>query len=303
MSQPINLTIVGSIGIDTIETPTEKREEILGGSVSYACAAASFFTQAGMVGVVGTDFPQTFRDRWKLMNINLDGLQTQEGKTFRWSGIYEANMDNRTTLSTELNVFEEFSPNLPETYRNAPYLFLGNIHPALQLHVLEQVHTPRFVLIDTMDLWINTAKEELTQVIGKCDMLTLNESEAQLFTGEHSLIQAAKALIELGPDYVLIKKGGNGSMLYSRDDLFLLHAYPLDTFADPPGAGDSFAGGLMGALAASEKTDAEAIRQAMAYGSVVASFGVEEFSLDRLQRLDRDQIDQRLNQFRSICRL
>jgi sugar/nucleoside kinase (ribokinase family) len=237
------------------------------------------------------------------MNINLDGLQTQEGKTFRWSGVYEANMDNRTTLSTDLNVFEEFSPNLPETYRDAPYLFLGNIHPALQLHVLEQVHTPRFVLIDTMDLWINIAKEELTQVIGKCDMLTLNESEAQLFTGEHSLMQAAKALIKLGPDYVLIKKGGNGSMLYSRDDLFLLHAYPLDTFADPTGAGDSFAGGLMGALAASGKTDAEAIRQAMVYGSVVASFGVEEFSLDRLQRLDRDQIDQRLNQFRAICRI
>ena len=303
MSQPINLTIVGSIGIDTIETPTEKREEILGGSVSYACAAASFFTQAGMVGVVGTDFPQTFIDHWKQMKINLDGLQTQEGKTFRWSGIYEANMDNRTTLSTELNVFEEFSPKLPETYRDAPYLFLGNIHPALQLHVLEQVHTPRFVLIDTMDLWINIAKEELTQVIGKCDMLTLNESEAQLFTGEHSLMQAAKALIELGPNYILIKKGGNGSMLYSRDDLFLLHAYPLDTFADPTGAGDSFAGGLMGALAESGKTDPEAIRQAMAYGSVVASFGVEEFSLDRLQRLDRKQIDQRLNQFHSICRL
>ena len=303
MSQAINLTIVGSIGIDTIETPTEKREEILGGSVSYACAAASFFTQSGMVGVVGTDFPQTFRDRWTQMNINLDGLQTQEGKTFRWSGIYEANMDNRTTLSTDLNVFEEFSPNLPETYRDAPYLFLGNIHPALQLHVLEQVHNPRFVLIDTMDLWINIAKEELTQVIGNCDMLTLNESEAQLFTGEHSLMQAAKALLELGPDYILIKKGGNGSMLYSRDDLFLLHAYPLDTFADPTGAGDSFAGGLMGALAASGKTDAEAIRQAMVYGRVVASFGVEEFSLDRLQRLDRDQIEQRLHHFRSICRI
>jgi sugar/nucleoside kinase (ribokinase family) len=303
MSQAINLTIVGSIGIDTIETPTEKREEILGGSVSYACAAASFFTQSGMVGVVGTDFPQTFRDRWTQMNINLDGLQTQEGKTFRWSGIYEANMDNRTTLSTDLNVFEEFSPNLPETYRDAPYLFLGNIHPALQLHVLEQVHNPRFVLIDTMDLWINIAKEELTQVIGNCDMLTLNESEAQLFTGEHSLMQAAKALLELGPDYILIKKGGNGSMLYNRDDLFLLHAYPLDTFADPTGAGDSFAGGLMGALAASGKTDAEAIRQAMVYGSVVASFGVEEFSLDRLQRLDRDQIEQRLHHFRSICRI
>lgn len=303
MSQPIDLTIVGSIGIDTIETPTEKREEILGGSVSYACAAASFFTHTGMVGVVGTDFPQTFRDIWTHMNIDLEGLQTQEGKTFRWSGVYEANMDNRQTLSTELNVFENFTPNLPEAYRDAPYLFLGNIHPALQLHVLEQTHNPRFVLIDTMDLWINIAKDELTQVIQKCDMLTLNESEAQLFTGQHSLMQAAKTLLELGPNYVLIKKGGNGSMLYSRDDLFLLHAYPLDTFADPTGAGDTFAGGLMGALAASGKTDTEAIRQAMVHGSVIASFGVEQFSLDRLQQLDRDQIEQRVQHFREICRI
>ena len=304
MPQPaVDLTIVGSIGIDTIETPTEKQEEILGGSVSYACAAASFFTHPGMVGVVGTDFPQKFLDTWKDMSIDLEGLQTVEGKTFRWSGVYEANMDNRRTLSTELNVFETFSPELPESYRTAPYLFLGNIHPALQLHVLEQVRDPAFILIDTMDLWINIDKENLTKVIGKCHMLTLNESEAQLFTGELTLNNAAKQLLELGPEYVLIKKGGNGSMLFTRDDVFLLHAYPLDDFKDPTGAGDTFAGGLMGALAASGKADKEAIRQAMVYGSIVASFGVEEFSLERLKQLDLDAIEARVGEFKEMCRI
>ena len=304
MTKPaVDLTIVGSIGIDTIETPTEKREEILGGSVSYACAAASFFTHTGMVGVVGTDFPQAFRDTWTDMNIDLEGLQTVEGKTFRWSGVYEDNMDNRSTLSTELNVFESFSPELPEDYRKAPYLFLGNIHPALQLHVLEQVRDPKFILIDTMDLWINIDRPDLEKVIGKCHMLTLNESEAALFTGELTLARAAHKLLELGPEYVLIKKGGNGSMLFTKDDVFLLHAYPLDTFKDPTGAGDTFAGGLMGALAASGRTDKEAIRSAMVYGTIVASFGVEEFSLDRLIRLDRPQIEARLEVFKEMCRI
>lgn len=303
MDTAIQLTIVGSIGIDTIETPQEKRADILGGSVSYACAAASFFTQSGMVGVVGTDFPQHFRDIWTRMNIDLSGLQTLEGQTFRWSGVYEENMDHRRTLSTELNVFEDFTPELPQPYRDAPYLFLGNIHPALQLHVLDQVNSPKFVLIDTMDLWINIAKESLSEVISRCDMLTLNESEAQLFTGEQQLLKAAKALLKLGPTYVLIKKGGNGSMLYSREGLFLLHAYPLDTLTDPTGAGDSFAGGLMGALAASGKTDLASIREAMLYGSVVASFGVEAFSLDRFETLDRDQVEARVDAFKSMCRV
>ncbi|HSR88632.1 MAG TPA: PfkB family carbohydrate kinase [Pontiella sp.] len=304
MTKPaVDLTIVGSIGIDTIETPSEKQEEILGGSVSYACAAASFFTRTGMVGVVGTDFPQKYRDTWISMGIDLEGLQTVEGKTFRWSGVYEANMDNRRTLSTELNVFENFSPELPEDYREAPYLFLGNIHPALQLHVLEQVRNPGFVLIDTMDLWINIDKEHLTKVIGKCHMLTLNESEAQLFTGEHTLSKAAQQLLELGPEYVLIKKGGNGSMLFTKDDIFLLHAYPLESFRDPTGAGDTFAGGLMGALAASGRMDKEAIRQAMVYGSIIASFGVEEFSLDRLTKLDRSEIEGRVQEFKKMVRI
>ncbi len=304
MNQPaVDLTIVGSIGIDTIETPAEKREEILGGSVSYACAAASFFTHTGMVGVVGSDFPQAFRDTWTDMSIDLEGLQTVEGKTFRWGGVYHENMDHRDTLFTDLGVFESFSPELPEDYQEAPYLFLGNIHPALQLHVLEQTRNPKFVLIDTMDLWINIAKAELAKVISKCDMLTLNESEAQLYTGKNSLTQAARELLELGPEYVLIKKGGNGSMLFTREDVFLLHAFPLDAFKDPTGAGDTFAGGLMGALAASGKTDKEAIRQAMVYGSIVASFGVEEFSLERLTRLDRDQIERRVSAFKDMCRI
>lgn len=304
MTKPsIDLTIVGSIGIDTIETPSEKQEEILGGSVSYACAAASFFTHTGMVGVVGTDFPAAFKQTWQSMNIDLEGLQTVEGKTFRWSGVYEENMDNRRTLSTDLNVFETFSPELPEGYREAPYLFLGNIHPALQLHVLEQVRNPRFILIDTMDLWINIDKENLTKVIGKCHMLTLNESEAQLFTGEQTLTAAAAQLLKLGPEYVLIKKGGNGSMLFTKDSVFLLHAYPLDHFKDPTGAGDTFAGGLMGALAASGKTDKESIRQAMVYGSIVASFGVEEFSLERLKQLDRAAIEARVDEFKEMCRI
>jgi len=294
-----SLVIVGSIGIDTIETPREKRIEILGGSVSYACAAASFFVQTGMVGVVGTDFPTEHRELWKRMGIDLAGLQTEEGKTFRWSGVYEENMDNRRTLLTELNVFETFSPELPEAYCDAPYLFLGNIHPSLQLHVLEQVHSPKFVLIDTMDLWINIARDELIDVVGKCDMLTLNESEARLFTGTDSLAEAADILLGMGPRFVLIKKGESGSMLVSSETSFSIPAYKLDDFKDPTGAGDTFAGGLMGALAESGKVDEEAIRRAMVYGSVAAAFGVEEFSLERLVTLDRIQIDARVEEFKA----
>jgi sugar/nucleoside kinase (ribokinase family) len=295
------LVIVGSIGIDTIETPREKRVEILGGSVSYACAAASFFVKTGMVGVVGTDFPPEHRALWEKMGIDLDGLQTEEGKTFRWSGVYEENMDNRRTLITELNVFERFMPELPEAYLDAPYLFLGNIAPELQLHVLEQVNSPKFVLIDTMDLWINIAREKLVEVVGKCNMLTLNESEARLFTGAHSLMDAAQALLAMGPKFVLIKKGAAGSMLFSENGIFLLHAFPLADFKDPTGAGDTFAGGLMGALAESGETGEKAIRRAMLYGSVTAAFGVEEFSLERLTTLDRRQIESRANDLKSMC--
>ena len=244
----IKLVIVGSIGIDSIETPNAKEKNILGGSASYACVAASFFSNIGMIGVIGSDFPNSFKKLWKNMDINLDGLQIQEGKTFRWSGKYEENMDNRETISTELNVFENFQPSIPNSYKNVPYLFLGNIHPKLQLDVLNKMNSPKFVLIDTMDLWINTAKKELEEVISKSNMITLNESDSRLYTNKNALICAAKELLKRGPDYILIKKGINGAILYSKDSIFLLHAYPVGACCDPTGAGDSFAGGLMGFL-------------------------------------------------------
>ena len=293
----IKLVIVGSIGIDSIETPYAKEKNILGGSASYACVAASFFSNIGMIGVIGSDFPNSFKKLWKDMDINLDGLQIKEGKTFRWSGKYEENMDNRETISTELNVFENFQPSIPNSYKNVPYLFLGNIHPKLQLDVLNKMNSPKFVLIDTMDLWINTAKKELEEVISKSNMLTLNESEARLYTNKNDLICAAKELLKIGPDYILIKKGVNGAILYSKDSIFLLHAYPVETCCDPTGAGDSFAGGLMGFLSKYDTINEKTIREAMTYGTITASFGIEEFSLNKFQKMNKKDIDNRFSKF------
>lgn len=296
----VDVVIVGSIGIDTVETPTEKREAILGGSASYACAAASFFARVGMVGIVGTDFPSAYHRLYKRFGINTEGLQVVPGETFRWSGVYEANMDNRRTLSTELNVFASFSPLLPESYRSAPFLFLANISPALQLHVLRQLKNPRFVMLDTMDLWINTARDTLRDVIRKVDMLTMNESEARHFTGERNLIRAARHLLKLGPAYVCIKKGEHGSILFTKNSIALMPAFLLEHVNDPTGAGDTFAGGFLGALARGGRINARSIRDAMLYGSVAASFGVEDFSLDRLARLKRQQLEQRVRTFRQM---
>lgn len=298
-----DLVIVGSVGIDTIETPHARRESILGGSASYACAAASFFVKTGMVGVVGTDFPAAFHDLYRDLGIDTAGLQIKDGATFRWSGVYERNMDHRRTLSTELNVFASFSPELPPAYRDAPFLFLGNISPDLQLHVLDQVTNPKFVLLDTMDLWINVANEALLKVIGKVTMLTLNESEARHLTGEHNLIRAARQLLAHGPRYICIKKGENGSVLFDRENICLMPAFPLEVVEDPTGAGDTFAGGFIGALARGGDISETAIRKAMTYGSVVASFGVEKFSLDRLEELTMDEIEGRATRFREMGRL
>jgi sugar/nucleoside kinase (ribokinase family) len=292
MSQP-KLVIVGSIGIDHIETPRAKRENLLGGSASYACAAASFFTPPGMVGVVGNDFPAAFLDLYRKFSVDLAGLQQRDGRTFAWSGVYQENMDNRSTLETVLGVFETFQPDLPVAYVDAPYVFLGNMAPELQLHVLNQMNAPAFVLADTMDLWINIARDKLVEVIGRVHMLTLNESEARLLTGAHNLLAAAEVLLEMGPESILIKKGEHGSMLISRTGIYIQPAFPLASFEDPTGAGDTFAGALMGWIAAHGAHDAPAIRRAMVHGSVVASFGVESFSLDRLVTLSRDEVDAR----------
>jgi len=302
MSTP-KLVIVGSVGIDTIETATDRRDEILGGSATYACAAASYFNKAGLVGVIGTDFDKQYRGALEGFGIDLAGLQVEEGETFQWHGRYEENMDNRSTLKTELGVFEHFQPDLPAAYRDAPYLFLGNIGPDLQLKVLEQMSDPKFVLLDTMDLWINIAKDALVDVISKVTMLTLNESEAQLLTGKHNLLDAADALLALGPKSVMIKKGANGSMLITSDSKFLMPAYPLKDVTDPTGAGDSFAGAFMGSLTAQDSLSEDSIRTAMLHGSTVAAFGVQSFSLEGFETLTRDEIDSRAAELKEMTRV
>lgn len=292
MAHP-SLVIVGSIGIDHIETPFVKKQNLLGGSVSYACAAASFFTSPGMVGVVGDDFPEAFLELYRAFDVDLQGLQHATGRTFSWTGVYEENMDNRSTLETVLGVFESFEPTLPESYLDAPFVFLGNMHPGLQLHVLGQIRAPKFVLADTMDLWINLTRDTLLEVIGKVNMLTLNESEARLLTDKHNLLDAAAALLEMGPQYVLIKKGEHGSMLFSEAGIFIQPAFPLAQVVDPTGAGDTFAGAVMGWLTREEAWGEADIRRAMLHGSVVASFGVQAFSLEALLSLRVPEIEAR----------
>lgn len=296
----VDVVVVGSIGIDTIETPSDRRVDILGGSVSYACTAASYFARVGMVGVVGDDFPDEYSELYSRVGIDLAGLQRAKGETFKWSGVYEADMINRKTLSTDLNVFADFSPELPDAYRSAPFLLLGNISPELQLHVFSQADSPKLVLADTMDLWINIARDALLEVISKVDMLTLNDSEARLLTDEHNIRKSADAIMALGPKYVVIKKGEHGAMLFSGDGVFIVPAYPVDDVRDPTGAGDSFAGGFIGYLAACDELSEPVMRKALLYGSVVASFGVEQFSLDRLAALSRESIEDRMSALRAM---
>lgn len=302
-NRQVSLVVVGSLALDTVATPVVTRRDVLGGSVSYACAAASFFTRTGMVGIVGADFPESGIEQFRKFGIDLQGLHKVEGKTFRWSGVYEQNMNVRRTLATELNVFASFSPELPEAYRTSPFLFLANIAPSLQLQVLSQIHKPRFVAADTMDLWIRTAREPLMRLISKIDLLLINDSEARQLTGNEHLVQAARQVLEWGPSYVVIKKGEHGSMLFSKSGLVLIPAYPVDDVQDPTGAGDSFAGGFMGCLAASGKLTQAAVRRAMAVGTVVASFAVEAFSLDRLAGITRAELDARAAEFRKMIRL
>jgi len=299
----LDLVVVGSIGLDTIETKYERQEDILGGSVSYACAAASFFAPTGMVGVAGTDFPDEYMDCYRHFGIDLDGLTLSEGETFRWSGVYEDDMINRRTLSTCLNVFADFMPELPEHYQNAPFLLLGNISPDLQLHVLSQVKSPKFVIADTMDLWINIADDSLQNVIRNVNMLTLNDGEARLLTQEQNLKGCARQILEMGPDYVVIKKGEHGALLATRNGFYIIPAYPVDDVVDPTGAGDSFAGGFMGYLSQQKSINDETVCEALLRGSVVASFGVEAFSLNRLAVLKKEEIEKRLAELKTMMRI
>ncbi|MEX2605811.1 MAG: PfkB family carbohydrate kinase [Kiritimatiellia bacterium] len=297
------LVIVGSIGIDHIETPTVKKTNLLGGSVSYACAAASFFTSPGMVGVVGDDFPESFLDLYRTFDVDMEGLRHATGRTFSWTGVYEENMDNRQTVETVLGVFEQFEPTLPEGYQSAPFVLLGNMDPGLQLHVLNQITSPKFVMADTMDLWINITRDELLEVVGKVNMLTLNESEARLLTDSQHLMDAAGKLLAMGPEYVLIKKGEHGSMLFGKNGVYIQPAFPLPVVNDPTGAGDTFAGALMGCLTKACACGEADIRRAMLHGTVVASFGVEAFSLDGLIGLEAADITRRVQSLLEMMRV
>ena len=301
-SNAVNLVVVGSIGLDTIKTPAATRRNILGGSVSYACAASSFFARTGMVGVVGRDFPARYRAAFRDFHIDRQGLHSADGKTFRWSGVYERNLNNRHTLSTDLNVLADFAPDLPPAYRECPFVFLANIAPELQLRVLSQMNVLRFVAADTMDLWIKIARPALLKVIRQVDMLLINDSEARELTGEENLVQAARRVLALGPRYVVVKKGEHGSMLFSKHGLVLIPAYPVDKVQDPTGAGDAFAGGLMGMLTRAYRITPEAVRRAMVYGTTVASFTVEAFSLEKLQAIRRADIEVRVRKFLRMIR-
>jgi cytidine kinase len=294
--------IVGSIALDSIKTQTEEHPDLLGGSASYAAVSASFFQPVDLVGIVGSDFPKYHLDFFQERQIDLTGLQIVEGKTFRWSGEYEADMNKRRTLHTELNVFETFSPDLPATYRSASVILLGNIGPDLQNHVLDQSERPAFVIADTMDLWITIAQPELIKLLSRIDLLVLNDSEARQLTEEGNLIKAAKKVLDLGPKYVAIKKGEHGCLLFSRTEFFSCGAYPLEEVKDPTGAGDAFAGGFAGYLASLNQTqfDFADLKRAVVHGTILASFCVESFSLYRLIELTKSELQSRYERFRDM---
>ena len=295
----MSVLVVGSIALDTVKTPVEEHSDLLGGSASYAAAAASFFSQVNLVGVVGDDFPQSEFDFWKSRKIDSQGVQRVKGKTFRWSGEYSWDLNTRETRSIALNVFEHFKPALPDSYRQTDFVLLANIAPSLQSHVLDQMEKPRFVVADTMDLWIETTRKDLDALIPRVDLLILNDSEARQMTKETSLIKAGRAIRKMGPAYVAIKKGEHGALLFGEDDFFSCGAYPLEDIHDPTGAGDTFAGGMAGYLAGTvKKVHFDDLRKAMIYGSVLASFCVEAFSLERLRKLSMDEIKERYETFK-----
>jgi sugar/nucleoside kinase (ribokinase family) len=297
----MSVLIVGSIALDTVKTPVEEHADLLGGSASYASLGASFFSPVKLVGIVGDDFPASEFDFWKSREIDATGVQRVPGKTFRWSGEYAWDMNTRETRSVALNVFEYFRPDLPDSYRETDFVLLANIAPALQSHVLDQMKRPRFIVADTMDLWIETTRADLDALLPRVDLLILNDSEARELTKETSLIKAGRKIRKIGPKYVAIKKGEHGALLFGEDEFFSCGAYPLEDIHDPTGAGDTFAGGMAGYLASAAGTpDFASLRRAVIYGSVLASFNVEAFSLERLRTLTREEIRARYEVFKTM---
>lgn len=300
----MSLLVVGSIAFDDIHTAHGSVVNALGGSASFFSYVASFFTRARLVGVVGEDFPEENRRLLAGRNIDTAGMVTQKGKTFHWKGRYHADMNGRDTLEVHLNVFEHFNPTLPESFRDSSHVFLANSSPLTQARVLDQIKKPQVVMADTMDLWIETQHDELARLLPRLDVLLLNDSEARLLAGVDNLVAAGQKVLKMGPKFVILKKGEHGAMLFSADGIGVLPAYPCEKVIDPTGAGDSFAGGILGYLATEAGTGEgdwkTRLRRAMAYGTVVASYTVEDFGLNRLKRLERREIDDRVERYRRM---
>ncbi|MEC9465252.1 MAG: PfkB family carbohydrate kinase [Myxococcota bacterium] len=293
----MTLLAVGTVAFDCVETPFGKRDDILGGSVSYLGTSASYFTNVRMMSVIGEDFPQGILDFFEQRDIDASGVKRIPGQTFRWRGRYTENLNEAQTLETQLNVLTDFDPKVPEAFLDSDYLVLGNISPDLQLNVLEQVQGAKLVACDTMNFWIDGALEDLKKTLKKVNLLSINDGEARMLSGEHNLVKAAKAIHAMGPDILVIKRGEHGALCCTPEGMFAAPAMPLETIMDPTGAGDSFAGGLMGYIAQTGKWDLESLRQAVILGSVMASFNVQDFSLDKLKSLSHDDIRARYQAF------
>ena len=289
----MSLTVIGTLAYDTIETAHDKREEILGGSAVYFALASSLFTPTSLVGVVGEDFLAEHTDALRDAGIDLAGLEVAEGRTFRWSGRYEPDWNTRHTLDTQLNVLEHFDPKVPEAQRGSRFVFLANASPQVQSRGLDQIQSPDFVMMDTMNLWIDIARDELVELLGRVNAVVLNDEEARMLTGEDNLWSAAAAVRELGPGLVVLKKGEHGAILLDEGWRFAVPAYPVVDVIDPTGAGDSFAGGFMGYLASVGDISAPSVRQAMLYGTAAASRCVESFSTEQLERRSLEEIQAR----------
>ncbi|HSD07978.1 PfkB family carbohydrate kinase [Flavobacterium sp.] len=297
------LLIVGTVAFDAIETPFGKTDKILGGAATYIGISASFFNvKSAIVSVVGDDFPQEYLDLLTARNIDISGIEVVNGgKTFFWSGLYHNDLNSRDTLVTELNVLADFQPKVPQDFKNAEVVMLGNLHPLVQSSVLDQMETkPKLVVLDTMNFWMDCALPELLDIIKRVDVITINDEEARQLSGEYSLVKAAAKIHELGPKYVVIKKGEHGALIFHGKEIFFAPALPLEEVFDPTGAGDTFAGGFSGFIAQSENVSFENMKNAIIYGSNLASFCVEKFGTERMIDLDEKEVVSRLKQFKSL---
>lgn len=296
------LLIVGTVAFDAIETPFGKTDKILGGAATYIGLSASQFNiDSSIVSVVGEDFPQEYLDLLKDRNIDVSGTEiVKGGKTFFWSGKYHNDLNSRDTLDTQLNVLADFNPVVPENFKSPDIVMLGNLHPLVQLSVLEQIERPKLVVLDTMNFWMDNTWDDLMKVIAKVDALTINDEEARQLTNEYSLVKAARKIAEMGPKYVVIKKGEHGALLFHEEKVFFAPALPLEEVFDPTGAGDTFAGGFTGYLAHTGDISFENMKNAVIYGSNLASFCVEKFGTERMQDLNKDDVHERLEEFRAL---